>query len=48
MSGASEIETSQLAIGIDEDTALIVKGDRAEVVGLGTFSMYDGTGRGAL
>jgi cyanophycinase len=32
----------QLAIGIDEQTALIVKGDVAEVVGEGTVSLYDG------
>jgi cyanophycinase-like exopeptidase len=43
----SAAHPDQLAIGIDEDTALIIKGDRAEGVGLGTLSMYDGTGRGA-
>jgi cyanophycinase len=32
----------QLAIGIDEETALIVKGDRVEVIGQGTVSIYDG------
>jgi cyanophycinase len=36
----------QLGIGIDEGTALIVKGDRAEVVGIGTVSLYDGRRRG--
>jgi cyanophycinase-like exopeptidase len=37
----------QLAIGIDEETALIVRGDRAEVVGVGTVTMFDGAGRDA-
>lgn len=37
----------QLAIGIDEATALIIKGDRAEVVGQGTVSVYDGRRDGA-
>jgi cyanophycinase len=37
----------QLGIGIDEETALIVKGDRAEVVGRGTVSVYDGRRRAA-
>ena len=37
----------QLGIGIDEETALIVKGDRAQVVGQGTVSMYDGRRRAA-
>jgi cyanophycinase len=37
----------QLGIGIDEETALIVKGDRAEVVGRGTISVYDGRSRAA-
>ena len=37
----------QLGIGIDEETALVVKGDRAEVVGLNTVSLYDGRRRGA-
>lgn len=31
----------QLGIGIDNETALIVKGDRVEVVGQGTVSIYD-------
>ena len=35
----------QLAIGIDEATALIVHGERAEVVGYGTVSFYDGASR---
>ncbi len=35
----------QLGIGIDEETALIVKGDRAQVVGQGTVNMYDGRRR---
>ena len=35
-----------LAIGIDVATALIVKGEHAEVVGLGTVSMHDAAGRG--
>ena len=38
----------QLGIGIDEETALIVKGDRAEVVGLRTVSLYGGSHRGAV
>jgi cyanophycinase len=42
----SEQYPGQLGIGIDEETALIVKGDRAEVVGAGTVSMYDGRRRG--
>jgi cyanophycinase len=37
----------QLGIGIDEETALIVKGDRAQVVGQGTVSVYDGRRRAA-
>ena len=37
----------QLGIGIDEETALIVKGDRAQVVGQGTVNMYDGRRRAA-
>jgi cyanophycinase len=36
-----------LAIGIDEETALIVRGALAEVVGTGAVSMYDGSGRSA-
>jgi cyanophycinase len=32
----------QLGIGIDEETALIVEGDYARVVGEGTVSLYDG------
>src|SRR5260370_462328 len=35
----------QLGIGIDEETGLIVKGDRAEVIGQGTVSIYDGRRR---
>jgi cyanophycinase-like exopeptidase len=30
----------QLGIGIDEETALIVKGDRVQVVGQGTVSLF--------
>jgi cyanophycinase-like exopeptidase len=41
------VHPNQLAIGIDEETALIVHGDLGEVVGTGTVSMYDGSGRGA-
>jgi cyanophycinase len=41
------VHPNQLAIGIDEETALIVQGDLGEVVGTGTVSMYDGSGRGA-
>src|SRR5258708_16210455 len=43
----SAAHPGQLAIGIDEATALIIKGDRAEVVGLGTVSVYDGRPQGA-
>ena len=43
----SAAHTDQLAIGIDEGTALVVRGDRAEVVGAGSVSMYDGAGLGA-
>ena len=35
-----------LGFGIDDETAVIVKGNRAEVVGRGTVSVYDGR-RGA-
>lgn len=40
--GFSAEHPDQLAIGIDEQTALIVKGDVAEVVGEGQVSLYDG------
>jgi cyanophycinase len=43
----SAADPDQLAIGIDEETALIVSGAVARVVGSGTVSMYDGAGRGA-
>lgn len=43
----SAAHPDQLAIGIDEETALVVRGDEAQVVGLGTVSLYDGAGRGA-
>jgi len=43
----SAAHPDQLAIGIDEGTALVVRGDQAEVVGVGTVTMYDGAGRGA-
>jgi cyanophycinase len=42
----SAAHPNQLAIGIDEGTALVVRGDRAEVVGVGTVTMFDGAGRG--
>jgi cyanophycinase len=42
----SAAQPNQLAIGIDEETALIVHGDHAEVVGLGTVSFYNGAARG--
>ncbi len=35
-----------LGIGIDNTTALIVKGDRVEVIGQGAVSIYDGRRRG--
>ena len=37
----------QLGIGIDEETALIVQGNRVQVVGQGTVSVYDGKRRSA-
>jgi cyanophycinase len=37
----------QLGIGIDEETALIVKGDLVEAIGQGTVSLYDGRARAA-
>ncbi len=43
----SAADPDQLAIGIDEETALIVSGVLAKVVGSGTASMYDGAGLGA-
>jgi cyanophycinase len=43
----SAADPSQLAIGIDEETALVVSGAVARVVGSGTASMYDGARRGA-
>ena len=42
----SAADPDQLAIGIDEETALIVSGDVARVLGSGTVSMYDGARRG--
>jgi cyanophycinase len=43
----SAAHPDQLAIGIDEEAALVVHGDRGEVVGLGTVTIYDGTAHGA-
>jgi cyanophycinase len=43
----SATHPDQLAIGIDNETALVVRGALAEVVGSGTVSMYDGSGRSA-
>ena len=43
----SAADPGQLAIGIDEGTALVVTGVLANVVGSGTVSMYDGSGGGA-
>jgi cyanophycinase len=43
----SRAHPDQLAIGIDEETALVVRADQTEVVGVGTVSLYDGAGRGA-
>ena len=43
----SAAHPDQLAIGIDNETALVVRGGRAEVVGTGTVSMYDGSDRSA-
>jgi cyanophycinase len=36
-----------LGIGIDEETALVVSGDRAEALGQGTVRLYDAKARGA-
>jgi cyanophycinase len=43
----SEAQPDQLAIGIDEDTALVVQGIRAEALGRGTVSIYRRRGTGA-
>jgi len=43
----SAADPGQLAIGVDEETALIVSGVAARVVGSGTISMYEGARRGA-
>jgi hypothetical protein len=43
----SAADPGQLAIGVDEETALIVSGVVARVVGSGTISMDEGAGRGA-
>jgi cyanophycinase len=43
----SAAHPDQLAIGIDNETALIVRRDVAEVVGAGSVSMHDGSGRSA-
>jgi cyanophycinase len=43
----SKAHPDALAIGLDEETALIVRADLGEVVGLGTVSFYNGTGHGA-
>ena len=43
----SAAHPDRLAIGIDNETALLVRGGLAEVVGAGTVSMYDGSGRSA-
>jgi cyanophycinase len=40
----SAADPGQLAIGIDEETALVVSGAVAKVVGAGTASIYDGAG----
>lgn len=40
----SAAHPDQFAIGIDEGTALVVRGDRAEVVGFGTVSLYERAG----
>jgi cyanophycinase-like exopeptidase len=43
----SAAHPDQLAIGIDNETALIVRSGAAEVVGAGAVSMYDGSNPGA-
>lgn len=43
----SAAHPNQLAIGIDEETALLVRGGLAEVVGTGAVSIYDGSRRGS-
>ena len=40
----SAAHPDQLAIGIDNETAVIVKGNQIDVVGLGTVSLYNVTG----
>lgn len=42
----SAAHPNQLAIGIDEETALIVHDEQAEVIGLGTVSFYNGAVHG--
>ena len=43
----SAAHPNHLAIGIDNQTALIVKGTKAEAVGRGTVSLYNASGPGA-
>ena len=43
----SAAHLDQLAIGIDNDTALIVRGSLAEVVGSGAVNVYDGVSKSA-
>ena len=43
----SAAHPDQLAIGIDEETARVVRGDQAAVVGVGTVTLYDAAGRRA-
>jgi hypothetical protein len=43
----SAAHPDQLAIGIDNQTALIIKDNQIEAVGLGTVSLYNASGRGS-
>jgi cyanophycinase len=43
----SAAHPDQLAIGIDNQTALIIKGNQIEAVGLGTVSLYNASGKGS-
>lgn len=40
---AAVVKSGRLGIGIDEDTAIVVTGDRFEVIGEGTVTVIDGS-----
>jgi cyanophycinase-like exopeptidase len=42
---ASAAHPAQLVVGLDNQAALIVKGDRVEAVGPGTVSLHNASGR---